>query len=899
MPPVTDRPEGRGNLTTVNHAPEILVGSELGSYTRAGASPRTPVIINWCNLLQFKVLGPPAVERDGALTAGRTTQRRRLALLALLSVARERGVSRDRLMAYLWPEHDSGHARHSLSQLVYAIRQDLGDVIHGGADLLRLDPAAIETDIDEFEEAARTGDARSAVLLYTGPFLDGFTLDDSPEFESWMVRERRRLAAAFADALASLAARASRDGRHLEAVGLWRRRADLDLTDTDTTIGLMKSLRAVGDHGGALAAAREHASAVRSEFAVEPAPRLQELTASIEMDQARVSAPTVRPAAAPLPRVRMRRIAFAGVALGVAAAAVAIGSRETAPTYASRVVVLGIVPGSDSSLARTVREALRTKLEGGRGIRVLGDAPVRETLRQMRMPFDGWLSGEIALEVARRRGADAVVTAAVARTGDQVRLLIRVYDPSAATTVGAFSTESPLETLLAKVAALGEQVRGRLGAASRLGATLPALTTRSYEALEQYALAREAYSKGDRIRAMRLAGAALEHDSMLAMAHYLLGEVYWFEDRQSLSDAHLTRAYQFSSELPARERLVITARYQQLVLDRPDSALPYWIELARIHPEEPLAFEGRSWSYRALGRHAEMSAAADSALQLDSSAVWPNVSHLLSGMAGDTTRQLAMARRLERLVPGIEAEARFGVMLRRGDFVSALARFDSINPPGTTSSADFVSPRRQPLLLALGRLDEARAEMKTALRGNLAQAAPRVLIAQARADLTAGGPPTASSAMAVQAVDWVEHADLSPPAIARLLERAAEVGARAGDLALIGHIRALLLAHDRGRGLRSYRLALAATEACEAWARGDFVAAAAGARRARAETYFGRSLWTWLMLEADARHLAGERATADSLYRVVLDGHLPGDADGEVWIMVRPAAVKALATARQ
>jgi DNA-binding SARP family transcriptional activator len=848
-------------------------------------------------VLQFKGLGPPAVERDGAPVAGRTTQRRRLALLALLATARERGVSRDRLMAYLWPEHDSEHARHSLSQLVYAIRQDLGDVVHGGVDPLRLDPAVIETDVAAFERAVRAGDAARAVGLYTGPFLDGFTLDDSPEFDRWAARERHRLEAAFADALASLAAVASGDGRHLEAVGLWRRRAALDPTDTDVAIGLMQALRAVGDHGAALATARAHAGAVRTEFDLEPPPRLLELIESLEVEQSRAAAAATRPAAAP-PRTRTRNLILASLAI-LAAAGVVVVSRQTRVTPAPRVVVLGIVPGSDSSLARTVREALRTRLEGGWGIRVLGDAPLRETLRQMRLSFDGWLSGELALEVARRRGADAVVTAGVARSGERVSLLIRVHDPSTAATVGAFSTESRLQTLLPELAALAEQVRGRLGATSRLGAAMPALTTRSYEALEQYALARDAYSKGDRIRAMRLAGAALEHDSLLAMAHYLLGEVHWFEDRQSLSDVHLTRAHELAAELPARERLVIMARYQQLVLDRPDSALPYWIELARIHPEEPLAFEGRAWSYRALGRYAEMSAAADSALQLDSSAVWPNVTHLLSGSASDTMRLLALARRLEHLAPGIEAEAVSVIALRRGDFASALARFDSVYPPGTTSSAEFVSPRRQPLLLALGRLDEARAEMKTALRGNLAQATPRVLIAQARADLAAGGPSAASSAMAVQAVDWVERADLSPPAVARLLERAAEIGARAGDLALIGRIRSLLLEHDRGRGLRSYRLALVATDACEAWARGDFAAAAASAHRARAETFFGRSLWTWLMIEADARRRTGERAVADSLYRVVLGGYIPGDGDSEVWVMLRPAAAKALASVSQ
>ena len=52
-----------------------------------------------------------------------TTQRRRLALLALLAVAGERGLTRDKLVAYLWPNSPSDNARHGLEQLLYGLRR--------------------------------------------------------------------------------------------------------------------------------------------------------------------------------------------------------------------------------------------------------------------------------------------------------------------------------------------------------------------------------------------------------------------------------------------------------------------------------------------------------------------------------------------------------------------------------------------------------------------------------------------------------------------------------------------------------------------------------------------------------------------------------------------------------
>ena len=52
-------------------------------------------------------------------------QRRRLALLALLAPRGEHGMTRDKLLGYLWPEQTAERARHALEQLIYYLRREV------------------------------------------------------------------------------------------------------------------------------------------------------------------------------------------------------------------------------------------------------------------------------------------------------------------------------------------------------------------------------------------------------------------------------------------------------------------------------------------------------------------------------------------------------------------------------------------------------------------------------------------------------------------------------------------------------------------------------------------------------------------------------------------------------
>src|SRR5688572_28918199 len=97
-------------------------------------------------------------------------QRRRLALLALLAVAGERGLTRDKVLAYLWSESSSDNARHALEQLLYSMRRQVPAELFQGIDPLRLNSQVVETDVVEFGRALAADDPASALAVYRGPF---------------------------------------------------------------------------------------------------------------------------------------------------------------------------------------------------------------------------------------------------------------------------------------------------------------------------------------------------------------------------------------------------------------------------------------------------------------------------------------------------------------------------------------------------------------------------------------------------------------------------------------------------------------------------------------------------------------------------------------------------------
>jgi eukaryotic-like serine/threonine-protein kinase len=228
-------------------------------------------------MLHLKTFGGLSVDIDGTPATGAAQQRKTLALLALLGAAGQRGLSRDKLIASLWPETDAGHGRGLLKQACYALRRDLhAPQLFLGSIQLRLNPAAMSSDVASFSRALEEHDPTRAVACYTAPFLDGFFLNGGGEFETWVENERARLASQCRAALEMLSLEATGRGEHRVAADWWRRLLELDPLSSHATLGLMTALDHAGECAEALRRGQAHAELVRSELGADPPPELSE-----------------------------------------------------------------------------------------------------------------------------------------------------------------------------------------------------------------------------------------------------------------------------------------------------------------------------------------------------------------------------------------------------------------------------------------------------------------------------------------------------------------------------------------------------------------------------------------------------------------------------------------------
>jgi DNA-binding SARP family transcriptional activator len=243
-------------------------------------------------MFQLKLFGAPILQGPAGPLGGRVTQRRRIALLAVLALARSGTVTRDRLLGLLWPEAEPERARPLLSDSLYLLRKALGEkAILAVGDDLRLDPQVVRCDVTEFEQALEAGQFARAVELYAGGFAEGFFVEDAPELERWIETERERLARSYARALESQAEAAAARDEWQEAVEALRRLSVHDPFSSRVALALMRALEASGDRAGAIQHARVHTLLLRRELEAEPDPEVEALATRLRREPTRRAQP--------------------------------------------------------------------------------------------------------------------------------------------------------------------------------------------------------------------------------------------------------------------------------------------------------------------------------------------------------------------------------------------------------------------------------------------------------------------------------------------------------------------------------------------------------------------------------------------------------------------------------
>jgi DNA-binding SARP family transcriptional activator len=218
--------------------------------------------------LTIRLLGPPAIERDGS-SAPPPRGRKAWALLAYLLLA-DRPPGRRQLAELLFGDADDplGALRWTLAELRRALGQP---GLFGG------DPVATavgpDVEVDLAVVAAEPADP-AALLELGGELLEGMSVASSPAFESWLVVERHRVSAVVEARLRQAAMTLLASGRAEAAVAYASKAVARNPLEEGNHELLVRSLATAGDRAAAERQVAVATDTLRRELGVEPSPAL-------------------------------------------------------------------------------------------------------------------------------------------------------------------------------------------------------------------------------------------------------------------------------------------------------------------------------------------------------------------------------------------------------------------------------------------------------------------------------------------------------------------------------------------------------------------------------------------------------------------------------------------------
>src|ERR1700687_5676315 len=130
-------------------------------------------------MLTLALLGSPQITLDGRSLD--SMRRKNRALLYWLA-RRDEPLSRDEVLAFLWPDHPRPSAQRILRTMLSELRHQLGPSLLADAETLALaldtvvDPRRFEAGLPATAAASSLGDATlaSTLEIYRGDFLQGF-----------------------------------------------------------------------------------------------------------------------------------------------------------------------------------------------------------------------------------------------------------------------------------------------------------------------------------------------------------------------------------------------------------------------------------------------------------------------------------------------------------------------------------------------------------------------------------------------------------------------------------------------------------------------------------------------------------------------------------------------------
>lgn len=564
---------------------------------------------------------------DGAPALPESAQRR-LVLLALAVEAGQRGLPRDRAVAFLWPDADDERGRRSLNQLRYTLRRELGADPLLGTLTLRPDPAVLTSDLDGFRTAIATGDVDAALAVCSAPFLDGVALGGSAELDEWAEGCRAEVRRGLERLVEGGAREAQATGDLGRAELLWRRLIQLEPLSAPYVVGLMETLAAAGNASEALVAAANHEALVQRELGVAPDATVKAAASAI---RARTAANAARPTPLPetgakvaqpernwdveerpeiAPREASRRahaiaadvvarpnprrlVPVAVVMVLVAVAAVLLWSQRRGPDVTLPRSTVAVLPftvrgGPDYEyLGEGMVTLLSSKLGGGATLR---PADGRAVVSQARRAKGASTEPERAAEVARQLGAGSYIMGDVVGVDGRLRLDAVAYRQGSAAPVARASVEGAPSALFELVDSLAGTLLEALSdpAGRRLTRPSEGMPV-SLEAMKAYLEGEQLFRQGRSQAAFNAFSRASALDTTFALANYWASVAGWWAEESDTIIGYADVAVRHAGRVAERHRLLLVA-WDTLLNGDPREAERIYRAVLGVEPDNVAAW---------------------------------------------------------------------------------------------------------------------------------------------------------------------------------------------------------------------------------------------------------------------------------------------------------------------
>jgi tetratricopeptide (TPR) repeat protein len=237
----------------------------------------------------------------------------------------------------------------------------------------------------------------------------------------------------------------------------------------------------------------------------------------------------------------------------------------------------------------TLKTALLVSLKQSPFLNVLPDSKVTKILKQMTLPTNTKLSGEVARELCQRADSKAYIAGAIASLGSEYVLQLKAVDCQSGRTLaeqqGTAESRDKVINVLGHAAsrlrvALGES----LNTVQRFDTPLSEATTPSLEALKSFSLGRTAVNEKGEAAALPYHLRAIELDPRFATAYRAAGADYDGMGENGRAAEYYTKAFQLREHATEQEKLLIAAPYYQGVTGELDKAVQTYQEQIRNYP---------------------------------------------------------------------------------------------------------------------------------------------------------------------------------------------------------------------------------------------------------------------------------------------------------------------------